>query len=166
MGSDEGADLAVLFPADGAAQELDLHAGSLGVVHVCQGDGSDALSRDLFGRYLTAPGQRGQDANLTAGVMTLDVSGGIALSIAVVLSLLQGVLKGETSLDHTGQDIVGGAVQDAGELVELIGSQAGTDGLQDGNTAAHAGLEQIGDVLLLGQLHQLAAVLCHQLLVR
>ena len=47
----------------------------------------------------------------------------------------------------------------------LIGRQAGGEGAQDGDAPAHAGLEQVADPVLLGQLQQVIAVGGHQLLV-
>ncbi len=126
----------------------------------------DALRGHLPGVNMPPKRQGGQDAGLPAGVVALNVGRGIPLGIAVVLGLLQGVLKGQASADHPGEDIVGGAVEDARDLSELIGGEALTDGADDRDTAAHAGLEEIAHAVLLGQLKQLIAVGGHQLLVR
>ena len=82
-----------------------------------------------------------------------------------LLGLLQGGLKAQPRPDHPGEDIVGGAVEDAGDLLDLVGGQALVQGSDDRDAAPHAGLEQIADPLVLGQLEQFAAVLGHQLLV-
>ena len=118
----------------------------------------DALRGHLIGIHLAAKSQRGQNADLAAGVRALNVGRGIPLGIAIVLGLLQRVLKGQARPDHAGQDIVGGAVQDARDLGEFIGGEALTDGADDRDTAAHAGLKQVADVVLLGQLKQLIAM--------
>ena len=165
MGGHKGAHLA-LGLADAAAQQLDLIAAGVGIGHVLQGDVADALGGHLVGINVLAEGQGGQDADLAAGVVAVHVGGGVLLGIAVVLGLLQGLLKGQASADHPGEDIVGGAVEDAGDLGQLVGGQAGGEGPQDGDAATHAGLEEIAHAVLLGQLKQLIAVGGHQLLVR
>ncbi len=53
-----------------------------------------------------------------------------------------------------------------GDLLQLIGGQAGGEGPQDGDAPAHAGLEEITAPMLFCQLEQLIAVGSHQLLVR
>ena len=97
--------------------------------------------------------------------MSVYVGGGVPLRVTVLLCLLQRLLEGEARLDHPGKDIVGGAVEDAGDLAELVGCQAGGQGPQDRDAPAHAGLEQIADPVLPGQLEQLIAVGGHQLLI-
>ena len=164
MGGHKGTHLALRLP-QAAAQELDLIAAGISVSHVSQGHLPDALGGHLLGIDMLAAGQSGQDADLAAGVVTVHVGGGVLLGIAVVLGLLQGLLKGQASADHPGEDIVGGAVEDAGDLLHLVGSQAVGQGAQDGDTAAHAGLKEIADSVGLGQLQQLIAVGGHQLLV-
>ena len=114
---------------------------------------------------MLAEGQGGQDADLPAGVVAVHVGGGVLLGVAVGLGLLQGLVEGQARLDHPGEDVVGGAVENAGDLVQLIGGQAGGEGAQDGDAPAHAGLKQIADPVLLGQLEQVIAVGGHQLLV-
>ena len=164
VGGHKGAHLALRLP-DGAAQQLDLIAAGVGVSHVGQGHPTDALGGHLVGVHVLAEGQGGQDADLPAGVVAVHVGGGVLLGIAVGLGLLQGLIKGQARLDHPGEDVVGGAVEDAGDLVQLIGRQAGGEGAQDGDAPAHAGLEQVADPVLLGQLQQVIAVGGHQLLV-
>ena len=47
-----------------------------------------------WGVDVLAAGQSGQDADLAAGVVTVHVGGGVLLGVAVVLSLLERLLKG------------------------------------------------------------------------
>ena len=152
MGGHKGAHLALRLP-QAAAQELDLIAAGISVSHVSQGHLPDALGGHLLGIDVLAAGQSGH------------VGGGVLLGVAVVLGLLERLLKGEARLDHAGEDIVGGAVENTGDLLHLVGSQAVGERAQDGDTAAHAGLKEIADSVGLSQLQQLVAVGGHQLLV-
>ena len=52
-------------------------------------------------------------------------------------------------LGHLGQDVVAGAVQDAEELLDAVGGQALAQGQDDGDAAAHRGLE--GDLHAFGR---------------
>ena len=61
---------------------------------------------------MLSEGQGGQDADLAAGVVAVHIGGGVLLGIAVGLGLLQGLVKGQARLDHPGEDIVGGAVEE------------------------------------------------------
>ena len=164
VGGHKGAHLALRLP-DGPAQQLDLIAAGVSIGHIGQAHSPDALGGNLVGIDVLPKRQGGQDAGLAAGVVTVHVGGGVLLGIAVGLSLLQSLVEGESRLDHPGEDVVGGAVEDTGDLIHLIGGQAGIQGPQDGDSTAHAGLEQIADAVLLGQLQQLIAVGGYQLLV-
>ena len=88
MGSHKGAHLAVGFPADAAAQQFDLVAAAAGVGHVGERDVGDALGGNLFRVDVPSKAQGGQDADLPAGVVSLDVGGGVGLGVAFFLGLL------------------------------------------------------------------------------
>ena len=152
-------------PANSPPQQLELLSTGVGIGHVGQGDAGDALRGHLPGVNMPPESQGGQDADLPAGVVALNVGGGVLLGVAVGLSLPQSVVKAQPRPDHTGEDIVGRTVEDTGDLLDLVGGQALVQGADDGDAAAHTGLKQIADPLLLGQPQQLAAVLRHQLLV-
>ena len=147
------------------SQELDPVSRPLGDLHVPQRELGDALHGHILGVNLMTEGQIRQNAGLASGVDALDIGGGIRLCVALGLSFPQGVGEKGAGADHAGEDIVGGAVEDAVYLFDAVGSQALPQGVQDGDAAAHAGLEKVVDVLLSGQGQKLAAVLRHQLLV-
>ena len=84
---------------------------------------------------MTAKCQGGKDADFAAGVVPFDIGGGILLGIAVFLGLLQRRSKAQPRPDHAGEDIVGGAVEDAADLGDLIGGQALIQRADDGDTA-------------------------------
>lgn len=66
---------------------------------------------------------------------------------------------------HLGEDKVGGAVEDALDVVDLVGAQALVQRPDDGDAAADACLKQQLDPVFVGQLQQLGALLGDQLLV-
>ena len=164
MGLHIGADRPVLA-GDGAAQQLQALAGGGGVGLVGQGDLGDAGGGDLVRQQVPAVGDGGEDAQLPAGVLALHVGGGVLLGVAVGLGTREGLGKGNMVLDHAGEDIVGGAVQNAADLQDLIGGHALAQGPQDGDAPAHAGLKEIDGVVLGGQVQQTAAVGGHQFFV-
>ena len=164
VGGHIGADPAVVL-TDGPTQQLDLFVAGLGVGHVSQGHPGDPLGGHLAGVNVAAEGDGGQNANFPAGVVALHVGGGVGLGIAVGLGLTKRGVKGQARPDHPGENIVGGAVEDTADLGELVGGQALTQGPENRDAAAHAGLEQVAGPLPGCELEQLAAVLGHQLLV-
>ena len=114
---------------------------------------------------LPAVGQGSQDADFAAGVDAIDVGGGVALSVAERLRLLQRLGEGAVFAAHLGEDEVGGAVEDALDVVDLVGAQALVQRPDDGDAAADARLKQQLDPVFAGQLQQFGALLGDQLLV-
>ena len=110
-------------------------------------------------------GQGGQNADLAAGIVALDVGGRILLGVAVDLRLTQRVLEGDAVVDHLGQDVVGGAVEDAADLVELVGSEALEHRADDRDAAADGRLEHVVDAMFLGDLEQLVSLRRDELFV-
>ena len=147
------------------AQQLDLLACTVGIVHIRQGDTSDAFGGHQLGVHILAERQIRQNADFPAGVIAQDVRRRIPLGISILLGLLQGRLKGEPRPDHPSEDIVGGAVEDAADLFHLVGRQTHGQGANDGNATAHAGLKEVAHALLLSQSGELQPVTGHQLLV-
>ena len=61
-----------VLAADRAAQQLDNAAQLIGVCYVLEGDLGDALAGNLIRVELIAVSEVGQNADLAAGVVTLD----------------------------------------------------------------------------------------------
>ena len=154
-----------VLAADRAAQQLDNAAQLIGVCYVLEGDLGDALAGNLIRIELIAVSEVGQNADLAAGVVTLDVSGRILLGIAVELCLLERIRKGNAVVDHLGENVVGRAVQNAADFVKLVGSQALQHRTDDRNAAADGCLEHVVYAVLLGNLEQLLTLGSNQLLV-
>lgn len=88
-----GANPAIVHPL-GPPQQLNLLPRRLSVVHVRQRYPGDSLGGHLLRIDVPAKGDSGQNTDLPAGVIPFDVSGGVPLRVAVVLSLLQRRLEG------------------------------------------------------------------------
>ena len=97
--------------------------------------------------------------------MPVDIGGGIPFGIAELLSQGQRVLEAHALLDHLGEHEVGGAVEDTGDLIHLVGREALVDRAQDRDAAAHARLEQEVEVAVFRDLQQLVPLGRHQFLV-
>ena len=126
---------------DGVAQlpgELDVEFG----------DVPDALGVDRLGPDPETVGQRGQDPDLVGGVMAVDVERGFRLGVAQALGI--GEDLGELgSLElHPRQDVVAGAIDDAGDARDPIAGERFAQGLDDRDAPGHGGLViQVGAVL-------------------
>ena len=106
---DIGISCAVLA-AHRAADQFDHAAQLVGIRNILERDLADAFAGDLVRVELVAKGKVSQDADLAAGIMSLDIRGRVLFCIAVELRLLERIRKGDAVVDHLGQDIVGGAV--------------------------------------------------------
>ena len=143
-------------------EELDLSVDRPRVIHILRRDPGDAFRVDFFIIDEFPIGQGGKDGDLAAGVVAFHIGGGVCLGIAFLLRFLKNFVKVGAFHIHLVQHVVGGPVQDARDLRDLVGRQGSVDGADDGNAAAAAGFEQIVDVLFRRDLHQLPAVLRHQ----
>ena len=151
--------------AAGDAEQLDAVAEFAGEQDVQGGDGADALDMDRGEIDGAVERQRGQDGQLVGGVDAVDVEGGIGLGVAQPLRLGQHVGELAAVVAHGGQDVVAGAVQDAGDAADAVGGQAFAQGLDDGDAAGDCGLEGQGDAGGLGLRCQGRAVYGEQGLV-
>ena len=85
--------------------------------------------------------QCGEDGELLRGVDALDVERRIGLGIAQPLRFGQRVGEAAAFFFHGGEDVVRGAVDDAGQSIDAIGGKAGAQRLDDGNAARHRAFE-------------------------
>ena len=70
----------------------------------------DAFDSDHVGVDVEAERKGGEDADLSAGVVAVDVGRGVGFSVAEGLRFLERILKRETRFDHAREDVVGRAV--------------------------------------------------------
>ena len=92
-------DLAALF-ALSTADELDLAVSAVAVLNVLESYLCDALGVYALGVNMLAECEGSQNAYLAACVVTINVSGRIALCIAQFLSDLESLLKVHAVADH------------------------------------------------------------------
>ena len=142
-----GADFdgAVLVGADDA-EEFDDVAEVFGEADVDAANHFDAADVNLFGIDGETVGEGGEEDGLVGGVPAVDVEGGVGFGVAEVLGFLEGVLIGEAGLGHAFEDVVGGAVDDAGDGLDAVADEAVLDGLDDGDAPGHGGFEVDGGV--------------------
>jgi hypothetical protein len=75
------------------------------------------------------------------GVDAIDVGRRVGLRVAERLGFGEHVGEVALLLAHGGEDVVAGAVQDAGDAGDAIGGQTLPQGLDHGNAAGDGGLE-------------------------
>ena len=122
------------------------------MVHVGGGDGG--AERDA-----------GDDRGLGPGVVALHVGGRVGLGVAQRLSLGEGVGVRGARLGHPGEDVVGGAVDDAHHAGDALPHQRLAERTDDRDAPGHRRLEEQVDPGALGGLEELGPVLGEQLLV-
>ena len=99
----------------GHAEQLDAVAEFVGHLEVERRDGADALDMDRLRVDLRAEGEAGEDGELVGGVEAADVEGRVGLGVAEPLRVGQALGEGEALQLHARQDVVAGAVEDAGD---------------------------------------------------
>jgi hypothetical protein len=163
-GKDANADLRVADPL-GDPEQLQREAELLRVGEVVRLDLLDALIGDVLQLHGRPEGEPGEDRHLRRGIGTADVIARVRLRIAEILGLLQGLLVGEATPGHLGEDVVGGAVDDPEHLLDRDRAEALLDHADHRNRARDGRLEpKLGTALPRGG-DQLLAVLGEQLLV-
>ena len=144
-----------------------LHA----VAHVARGvqihrrDGADALGVHVADGHARVERDGREDGDLRSGIESVHVSGGVGLGETLFLSLAQGVIVAQAVLHHAGEHVVRRAVHDAHDRTHLVGDERVLHRIDDGDAAAHAGLERDLSTSLLGRTHDLLAVRGHERLV-
>ena len=141
----------------GDGEELDDVAHAPGEGDVDLGDAGDALVVDVAGGDGGAERDAGDDGGLGAGVVALDVGGGVGLGEAERLRLGERVGVRRARLGHAGEDVVGGAVDDAHHPGDALPHERLAERPDDRDAAGHGRLEQQVDARSLGRLEQLGA---------
>ena len=129
------------------------------------GDAADALVVDVAGDDLGRRRRCGDDRRLGAGVEALDVGGRVALGEAEPLRLGEGGAVVGALLGHLGEDVVGGAVDDAEHAADRLAAEALAQGPDDRDAAGDGRLEEQIAAGRVGGGEQLGADVGEQLLV-
>ena len=132
------------------AQVLDREAELSGVADVLDVDAGDALDMHAVGVDGGVERERGEDGELLRGVDAFHVEGWIGLGIAQPLRFRQRVFEAAAFLFHGGEDVVRGAVDDAGQGVDAVGGKAAAHGVDDGDAARHRPFEAERQAPFLG----------------
>ena len=119
----------------------------------------------MFRIDLAAQADRNQNGDLRARVVAVDIGRRIRLGVTERLRLFQRIGKREPRAVHAGEDVVAGAVQDAGHAQQPIAGEPFPDGANDRNAAGHRRLEQQLALMLPRERQQLDAVRRDELLV-
>ncbi len=101
----------------------------------------DALDRDGVGVDAGAERQRGEDGELVRGVETADVESRVGFGVAKPLRFGEADGERKLFLFHARQDVIAGAVEDAGDAPHRIARQTFAKRLDDRHAAADGGLE-------------------------
>ncbi len=72
---------------------------------------------------VAAEGERGQDGRLGRGVVAVDVGRRVGLGQAELLGLAQDLVVGRALLLHAGEDVIGGAVHDPHDALDLLAGE-------------------------------------------
>ncbi|KAF5293037.1 hypothetical protein FQA39_LY19380 [Lamprigera yunnana] len=84
-----------------------------------------------------AEGDGAHQGDFVRGVHAFDVEGGVGLGIAQALGFFEHHVKVQALVAHFGQDEVGGAVDDAGDPLDLVGRQPLAQRFDDGDATGH-----------------------------
>ena len=124
----------------GDAEQLNGVAELAGLGDVLGADGADTLLVHIIGGNAGAKADGGEDGRLAGGIEAVDVGGRVGLGIALGLCIGEHVgVIGALGV-HARQDVVGGAVEDAGDGQDLVAHQIVLKRAHDGDAAAAAGL--------------------------
>ena len=147
------------------AEMLDAIAKLGGKGDILRLDAADALGKGALELERNAKRERAQDGELVRGVDALDVEGRVRLRVAERLRLGEHVSKVPALVAHLRQDEIAGAVNDAGDPLDVVGGQPLAQRLDDGNAADDGGLEGHHDATRLRGAEDLVAVHRDQRLV-
>ncbi len=150
----------------GDREQLDDVSELAGRGHVRVGQLADSLAVDVTGDDPGAERDRGDDRGLGCGVEALDVGGRVALREAERLRLGERVAERGALLGHTGEDVVGRAVDDPHDPVDPVARERFAQRAHERDPARDRRLEEQVDSRGLGRLEELLAEVGEQLLVR
>src|SRR5664279_2812637 len=128
-------------------------------------DLANAVRGNALDGEASAKSHAGEDAELVAGVLTVDVEGGIGFGVSGLLGLAQGFVEVDAAVLHLREDVVGGAVEDAVEGAQAVSGGGFLDDAQDGNASGDAGFESDGQIVRDSEGEEFVSVLGEELFV-
>ena len=125
----------------GHGQQLHAVAQLVGVLHIHTLQAADAVGGNRGAIHAAAEGQGGQDRDLVGCIKTVHIRCRIGFGVAQLLGILEHRVIGGPLLCHAGEDVVGGAVDDAADAVDAVAAQRLLQRLDDGNAATNGGFD-------------------------
>ena len=147
-------------------QQLDGIAGIICRGNIVCRDIGNSLAVHVLELHAGVETDGGHDGGLGRRVMPLHVRGGIRLGIAQAGSFCQGLVIGGAGGFHGIQDVVGRAVDDAGDALDLVACQGATQHTHDGDGGGNGGLKVQVNAGAFGGLGQFISVRGNERLIR
>ena len=122
-------------------QVFDPVAQFAGVSDVSGRDSTDALRVNPFELQRHTERDGSEDGQFMRRIDAFDVESRISLRITLALRFVQHGLEFARVFAHFRKHVVAGSVDDAGQPLDIVASQAFADRLDNGNTASHSALE-------------------------
>ncbi len=97
---------------------------------------ADALGVHVIGGDAGGEADGGEDGELARGIQPVHICGGVGLGVPQALGLGEDLLVAQALGSHAGEDVVGGAVHDAGDGEHGVSGQVVLEGSHDGDAAA------------------------------
>lgn len=151
---------------DGAAgafanegEEFDDVAELGGELDVEWGDFFDAADVDVFWVDEESVGEGAEEDGLVGSVPAVDVEGFVGFGISEFFGFLEGFGVAEAGLGHAHEDVIGGAVDDADDVLDAVSDEGVLNGLDDGDATGDGGLEVNGGVRFGGKGEKLGSAL-------
>src|SRR5918999_2614293 len=117
-GIDPGLDVVVF--QSGHCQGFDGVTQFLGVTEVLGLQTGNPLTVNILRLDAAQEGQRSQYGQLVDGIKPFYIVGGVGLSVAPFLGFFESLLKVSAVVSHAGEDVVGSAVDDAADGVDIV----------------------------------------------
>lgn len=159
---DADVNLAIDLVGDG--EELDGVAHILRMPEIHGLDGANALREDVIECHAGVEGDGGENRDLRGSVIAVDVGRRVGLGITELLRALEHRIVIEALL-HLGEHVVGRAIDNAKDGIDLVADERMLEGLDDGDAATYGRLEGDFDAMLVGGVEDFSAARRHEGLV-
>ena len=139
-------------------EELNGVARGLRGLNVVGGDIRDAFAVHVVGGDAGVEGEGCEDGGFGCGVVAFHIGGGVGFGVAESGSLGEHVVVGGTGGVHSVEDEVGGAIDDAGDGLDLITGKGAAERPNNGNGCGDGSFEVKVDTGLVGGLGEFGRV--------
>ena len=119
-----------------------------------------------FGRNADVQTRQCEDGKFGAGIAAVEIFAGVGFGVAARLRLFESFAEGNATGLNAAENIVAGAVENAGDAVQAISAESRAKRGKDGNAAGDGGSKLELAAVCAGELQQVRAVARDELLVR